>query len=406
MNVGGTEKALLSMLEEIPLDQYEVTLLMLEKYGEFLNNIPKKVTVKYLEGYDKLKSLISDPPFKVIKNSFKQGRWRTGLWLLAIYIWCKCTGERTAFYYYLLKNNRGLQEQYDLAIAYAGPMEFISYLVLHKINAKKKVQWIHFDITKIGFNIRFARKVYKKFDKIFVISNEGKNKLIQALPELKDKVEVFFNIIRPELIRAQGDKEKGFQDSYTGIRLLTVGRLSQEKGQDQCIEAVARLHKDGYKIRWYAVGEGKWRAHCEQLAKSLGIEKECIFLGSKLNPYPYMKECDIYIQPSRHEGYCITLAEAKCFGSPIVTTDFTGAREQIEPYETGIIVEEGCEGIYKGIKELLDNRILYEQIRNNLRMNKVEQTNQLLKLFKIMDPTKSKEGGIENEENTLYGEQF
>ena len=94
-----------------------------------------------------------------------------------------------------MRNVDILNEEYDIAIAYAGPMDFISYFVINKIKSKKRVQWIHFDITKIGFNVNFAKKIYDKFDKVFVVSNEGKDKLINFLPALKDKAEAFFNII-------------------------------------------------------------------------------------------------------------------------------------------------------------------------------------------------------------------
>ena len=118
--------------------------------------------------------------------------------------------------------------------------------------------------------------------------------------------------------------------------------------------------------------------------KNLNIENDYILLGSKLNPYPFMKECDIYVQPSRHEGYCITLGEARCFNNPIVTTNFTGANEQIKNEETGLVCEISENGIYKSLKRLLDDKDLYNNIKINLSKEIVDSTNEISKLDKVL----------------------
>ena len=263
-------------------------------------------------------------------------------------------------------------------------MDFITYFVLNKIKANKKVQWIHFDITKIGFIKKLAEKNYKKFDRIFVVSEEGREKLINLLPALNNKVEAFFNIISCNLIENMSKNENGFNDSFNGVRILTVGRLSKEKGQDLTINALARLKDDGYKIKWYCIGDGHEKDNYKQIIKNLNLENDYILLGSKLNPYPFMKQCDIYVQPSRHEGYCITLGEARCFDNPIVTTNFTGAKEQIKNEETGLVCEISENGIYKSLKRLLDDKDLYNNIKINLSKEIVDSTNEIDKLDKVL----------------------
>ena len=297
----------------------------------------------------------------------------------------KITNNMSYYYKYLLSGVKSLDDKYDLAVAYAGPMDFITYFVLNKIKAKKRVQWIHFDITKIGFNKKFAEKNYKKFDKIFVVSEEGKEKLINLIPALNNKIEAFFNIISCNLIENMSKNEKGFNDSFDGVRILTVGRLSKEKGQDLTINVLARLRNEGYKVKWYCVGDGPDKENYYNKIKDLGIEDYYILLGSKLNPYPFMKECDIYVQPSRHEGYCITLGEARCFDNPIVTTNFTGANEQIKNGETGLVCDISEEAIYKSIKKLLDDKELYNKIRINIGNEIVNSTDEIAKLDKVLN---------------------
>lgn len=384
MNIGGTEKALLTMLNEIDSSKYDITLLMLEEYGEFLNEIPSFVKVKYVNEYKAIKPFINDPPMLLAKKLIKDKKYLTGVMTSLSYIISKISNNMSYYYRYILRNINSLEENYDLAVAYAGPMDFITYFVLNKIKAKRKVQWIHFDITKIGFNKKFAEKNYKKFDRIFVVSEEGREKLINLLPALNNKVEAFFNIISCNLIENMSKNGNGFNDSFNGVRILTVGRLSKEKGQDLTINVLARLKNEGYNIKWYCIGDGHKRDNYKQKIKNLNIENDYILLGSKLNPYPFMKECDIYVQPSRHEGYCITLGEARCFDNPIVTTNFTGANEQIKNEETGLVCEISENGIYKSLKRLLDDKDLYNNIKINLSKEIVDSTNEIDKLDKVL----------------------
>ena len=384
MNIGGTEKALLTMLNEMDSSKYDITLLMLEEYGGFLNEIPKFVKIKYVNEYKEIKEFVKEPPQLVAKKLMKNKKYVRGFNILLSYTLAKATKDISYYYRYLLRNVNEIDEEYDLAVAYAGPMDFITYFVLNKIRAKKKAQWIHFDITKIGFNKEFAEKNYSKFDKIFVVSKEGKDKLIKLIPSLKKKTEVFFNVISCKLIKEMGNREFGFDDDFDGTRILTVGRLSSEKGQDLTIPVLDRLKKEGYKVRWYCIGDGPERKNYKEKISKLKLEEDYLLLGAKLNPYPFMKQCDIYMQPSKHEGYCITLGEARCFDNPIVTTNFTGANEQIINEENGLVCDISEEGVYQSIKRLLDDRNLYNKIKVNLSKEIVDSTEEINKLEELI----------------------
>lgn len=381
MNVGGTEKALLNLLNNIDKNKYRVTILMLEGKGGFLNNIPEWVEVKVVNEYELLRELLNDPPQKVALKLIKSGKVIFGISVLLHYIWCKLVGEMSIYYRYILKDIKIIDNNYDIAVAYAGPMDLISYFVLNKIIAKTKIQWIHFDIKKININNKFSRKIFTKFDKLYVVSKSARDNLVERFPEIKDKTEVFYNIISKEQIVSLSKNGQGFDDEFDGIRILTVGRLCREKGQDLAIGALEKLIKDGYKVKWYCVGEGPSRGYYEEISQSKGIADSFVLLGATTNPYIYMNECDIYVQPSRHEGYCITLAEARCFSSPIVTTDFSGAREQIIDNETGIICAVDENEIYLSIKKLLDNNKVYSYIKENLYKKNSNSINSSIKVI-------------------------
>lgn len=384
MNVGGTEKALLTMLNEVNREKYEVTLLMLEEYGGFLKDVPTWVKVKYVYEYKDLKKYIDNPPQLLAKELIKSHKYIKGLSLLASYTVSKLTNDMSNYYRYILRNVNNSKEEYDIAVAYAGPMDFITYFVSNKINATKKVQWIHFDITKIGFNNKFASKNYRKFDKIFVVSDEGRDKINNVIPELKSKTETFFNIISPKIISNMSQVGESFSDDFDGFRILTVGRLSKEKGQDLTISVLARLKSEGYKVRWYCVGDGAARKEYEKNIDELGIKEDYVLLGANSNPYSFMKDCDIYVQSSRHEGYCITLAEARCFNNPIVTTNFTGASEQVRDGETGLIAEVNEKDLYIKVKTLLDDGTLRKVMKDNLKNEVVDSTSEIKKLDRLI----------------------
>jgi glycosyltransferase involved in cell wall biosynthesis len=385
MNVGGTEKALLNMIAEIPREKYDITILMLEEYGGFLNSIPKNVHIDYVKGYKGIKDLLNKPPREMALNFIRKGKIIKAFILITIHLLSKVLNDRRVFFKYILKNQPVADIEYDVAVAYAGPMDFISFFIAKKVKARKKLQWIHFDITKIGFNRNFASKIYGEFDKLFVVSDEGREKVTKMLPHLKEKTERFLNIISPDLVTEMADKEPGFDDRFCGTRILTVGRLSKEKGQDLTIAVLAKLKEAGYNVRWYCIGNGSARKEYEELIKKYNLENDYILLGATPNPYPYVKQCDIYVQSSRHEGYCITLAEARCFDNPIVSTNFTGANEQIADGQTGLIVDFDEQQMFNAIKKLLDDKNLENNLRKNLRNEIVNTSNEMDKFYKIAD---------------------
>ncbi|MBS4220177.1 glycosyltransferase [Bacillus sp. FJAT-49711] len=385
MNVGGTEKALLNMISEMPRDKFDITIFMLEEYGGFLDSIPSGVRVEYFKGYSNIKELLERPLHVTAIDFLKKGKFIRAFIVLYFYFISGFTKETSLFYKYVLKDYPEIIIDYDIAVAYAGPMDIISYFIAHKVKAKKKIQWIHFDVTKIGFNNYFAAKIYKKFDRIFVVSKEAESKLLNSVPMLKNQTEVFFNIISSEMILKQSKEGQGFPDKFDGIRILTVGRLSIEKGQDLAIRVLAKLIKEGYKVKWYCVGEGNSRKLYEDLIEQYNLSDYFILLGAEANPYTYLKQCDLYVQPSRYEGYCITLMEAKCLKKPIITTKVNGVSEQIRHGETGIIVSFDENEMFDAISRLLTKETLRLEIKQNLKQEIVDNTIEMEKLYRIAD---------------------
>lgn len=357
MNVGGVEKAFLNFVSVLSKKEYEIHLGLLSEKGGFLTEIPDNVQVHVINCYDKYKRIINDPPLSVIKEMISEGKFVEAFIHSLLYLHFKLTANRYWLYKYILKDEPNFPIAFDLAVAYAGPSQAIDYYICKKVKAKKKAGWIHFDILKFGIDKGMTRQLYKNYNKIFVVSKVAKEHFDQVFPEFKNKTEIFYNVVSPIEIRKQADKDVSFDDNFFGKRILTVGRISPEKGQNYAIEALKILVKRGYLVKWYFVGDGHFRKECEELVLRYHLEERVVFLGTKKNPYPYMKDCDIYVQPSRHEGYCITLAEAKVFGVPIVATDFVGAREQLIGCSNSVVTGFAAVDLANGIINILESSV-------------------------------------------------
>ena len=381
MNIGGVEKSLLSLLAVIPEEKYEITILTLDKKGGFLEYIPNNVKLIEAEWFKYIKPLIMDSPQNIIKRYIKNYEFLKIPSFIYSYFKSKKTNDRYIYYKHVLKSIPECKEKYDAAIAYAGPTEIIDAYISRKVKAEKKIAWVHFDISKHKINKKLYNNLYERFDKIFAVSNECKKKLDEIIPAVRNKSEVLFNIVSEDLINEMSESYVDFDDNYKGIKIITVGRLSKEKGQDLAIKALAKLKKDRYDVKWYCIGEGNSRREFEQLIKEYNLENNFLLLGSTSNPYPYIKNADIYVQTSRHEGYCLTLAEAKALNKPIVTTNFIGAYEQIKNNENGIIVSCNENDLADAIKKLIDEKEICSKFSNKLREEKIDTTNEVNKLL-------------------------
>ncbi|QWI12257.1 glycosyltransferase [Bacillus mycoides] len=381
MNIGGVEKSLLSLLSVLPKDKYDVTVLMLEKKGGFLKQLPSWVKIEEAAWFESIKPKIMQPPKKTIKEYFKNKRYIKALNFLLSYVVSKKLKDRYVFYKEIFKDIPHNKNKYDIAIAYQGPTDIIDYYVVNKVTSEKKISWVHFDVFQHQINTKLYEKLYDELDNIFVVSKEAQKHLIEKFPIVKSKTSVFFNIVLPDLINEMAKEKIEFDNGYKGMKIVTVGRLSKEKGQDLAIKVLSMLRKDGYDVRWYCIGEGENRAYYETLIGKYNLKQDFLLLGSTKNPYPYVNQSDIYVQTSRHEGYCLTLAEAKCLKKPIVTTNFTGAYEQIKNGHNGFIVEWNEEDLYNKIKYLLDQKIICEKITTDLLTEELNNIENIDRVF-------------------------
>ena len=347
MNVGGVEKSLLGLLSTFDKEKNDIHIGLLQKQGGFLSFLPEWVVIH--QCFQDVWDIVNLPPIVTIKTLFKQGRITEAIVHFYCYVVFKISGDRTLFYKYVLRNEPAIEMFFDEAYAYAGPASMLDFYICHKIKAHKRFGWIHFDIRKNGIDKVMTHRFYKEYEKIYVVSEAAKKNFDAEFPQFAHNTEVRYNIVPTEDIKLLAAKAPTFNDDFMGVRILTVGRLSWEKGQDITIEALKILVERGYDVKWYYVGEGKLQLTCEWLAEKYGLADRVVFLGMHTNPYGYMHDCDIYVQPSRHEGYCITLAEVRCFTAPIIATNFVGAEEQLKTHQQNVVTDITANGIAEGI---------------------------------------------------------
>lgn len=372
LDAGGAEKSLVSLLNSIPLDLFDIDLMAINPNGIFKNQIPDKVHLITAS-----RELICKSE-KITSKRFWQ---YTNIKTLLIKVAC-ILGDRLRGNNNKRLKSRGqydndiwkshipdCKNEYDMAISY---MDGVNYYVIDHVKAKRKILWCHNDYNKLEYKPEYDEKYYKEAYKVCTISDVCKKSLVENFPNLKEKFEVVENISSARIINAQANMYEEMKHTNDGFaedrrfKIVSIGRLTEQKGFDYAIEAARILKDNGMSFCWYILGEGPLRNVLEEKAKKTGVA-ECIkFIGIRSNPYPYIKQADIYVMPSRYEGKSIALDEAKILCKPIVVTNYPSVHDAIEDGKDGLVVEINAPAIASGILKLHNNSILRNMLIQNL----------------------------------------
>ena len=361
LGLAGAERALLALLETIPKEEYEISLYVLLDQGELRNEIPEHV--RLMNGSLDETPIHSPEGLKKVKKTavsrmFQKGRFIRYIPYLTVH------GLHMLFkggfrfdrllWQAVADGGLRIDEHFDIAVAYIEGGS--AYFVDRFVHADRKIGFIHVDYVKAGYSVSLDRNCYSRFDKIFAVSGEVMDSFLKVYPGLKDRTGVFENVINAEKIRRASEEPGGFDDGYDGIRILTVGRLNEQKGYPNSIEAMKILKDHGVKARWYVLGEGDKRGELTALITRLGLTEDFLLPGNRSNPYPYFRQCDLYVHCSRFEGKSIAVREAKILGCTVVVSDSNGNREQIRDHVDGRVIDPAPETIAATIEELINNR--------------------------------------------------
>jgi len=312
---------------------------------------------------------------------FRIGRVINGLYCRIMIRLCRDEYKKFS---YTLRTYPKLPGKYDCAIAYKMNFEDTA-TVIWRINARKKCAWMHSSINYVKKQKdRFILLLLLLLQRIFCVSRDCKEQLDCVYPMYAHKTQVIHNVMNVQEIGSLAEEKPNCQLKKDAI--TTVGRLSPEKGQ-QMVPATVRLLLDaGYDVYWYLVGDGPLREEVESEIKKHHVEDHVILLGTQMNPYPYIKNCDIYVQPSFSEGWGLTVQEAKVLQKPTVVTPIPAMREQITNGENGLIVDAMTpEALAEGIKMLLDRPELRKKFRDALKKESHDNSRELQKLYDFIE---------------------
>ena len=390
MEIGGAETALVGLLNALDPARVDVDLFLYDHRGEMMQFIPEWVNL--LPQIPKY-SVLERPIVELVKRGF----WG----IAAARLWAKWLSQKA----YkrsgsTLENNGGLDKMskcttpllpkinqsvtYDLAISFLTPHR----IVAEKVKAKKKIAWIHTDYTRVWVDAEDELKVWQKYDYVASISGDVTNTFLQVFPSLAPKIVEIENILSPSFVRKRAelqnvDKEIRHEGAIT---LLSVGRFSDAKNYDNVPDICKHLiNETKLNIKWYIIGYGGDEALIRKKIKEAGMEEHVILLGKRSNPYPYIKACDIYVQPSRYEGKSVTVREAQMLCKPVVVTNYPTAPSQIRSGIDGVIVPMDNEGCAHGIAEVICDKPLQERIIAHLKTHDYGNECEVEKIYKLIN---------------------
>ena len=228
-------------------------------------------------------------------------------------------------------------------------------------------------------------KLFPRVDAIVTISDECLEILKEEFPIFKDKMICIENITSSVVINNRATEFK--PKEYIGVEnvLLSVGRLSEQKGFDMAISAASKLKKQQINFKWFIIGSGPLESKLKNQIKKEKVEDYVVLIGTKENPYPYIKNCDLFVQPSRYEGKSVVIDEAKILAKPIVATAYPTVRDQIRNANEGVIVELSVDGIYKGLKEMVFDKTKQKEISNYLENHEYGNQTEIKKYIKLIE---------------------
>lgn len=393
LEIGGAETALIGLLNALDPKRVDVDLFLHDHRGEMMQFVPEWVNVlPPIKEYTMLE--------RPIKELIKRGHWL----IATARLWAKYVSKKAykkshsclpnaSVLHYMAKYTTPLLTRinpnvtYDLAISFLTPHQ----ITLQKIRARKRIAWIHTDYTKIWVDANDELPVWSKYDYIASISPDVTKTFLQTFPSLANtnKIVEIENILSPAFVRRRADIEdvEGELNKYGGVKLLSIGRFSEAKNYDNVPDICRRMVKEGVDVKWSIIGFGGDEQLIRRKIEEAGMQEHVIILGKRSNPYPYIKACDIYVQPSRYEGKSVTVREAQMLCKPVVVTNYPTASSQIKNGIDGVIVPMDNEGCARGLAEVITDKALQERLVEYLKTHDYGNESEVDKIYRILEET-------------------
>lgn len=381
LDAGGAEKSLVNLLNTFDYSKYSVDLVLFHQQGTFLPLLPKEVTLLQLNSnYTIFTNDLAGSVMVFLKKlRFDLASHRVLFFLKNRFMKNKAYAEQKSW-----KNKSAsintLPNEYDAAIGYLEKSSL--YFVVDKVKANQKIGWIHTNYSNSGMQADFDLHYFKKLQALIAVSPDCATDLQINFPLIVPKIKVINNIVSAQTLNRLAAEYKVDVDKNT---LLTLARLSPEKGCDLALEAAKILKDKNINFQWLIIGEGNQREQLEAKIREYHLEDVFLLKGVHQNPYPYLLAAQIYVQPSRYEGKSMAIEEAKIFKKPIIVTNYPTVNDQIEANVTGIIAAINPEALAQSIADLLNNRGMQEQLTTNLAAMSFSNEYEITYLYNLID---------------------
>lgn len=377
MGTGGVSKSMTSLMNVIDRERYDVSLMIVSPKGAFMELLPKDLRIITNPMWDALTDRLAG----VMKLL------RLGHPLLAAGHCIRLLTSRFSKAWagiMIAKMMPAINEDFDLIVDYNGQQQL--YYMVDKLKAGKKITFFHSDYKKWPYYYKADRRYFPKVDSVWTISDICADSLKEMFPQIKNRVHVMENISSVKIIEKMARTEN-VSDTMNSDEpsIITVGHLCEGKGTHWAIEAAGQLKKHGVRFRWYFLGYNTDEAYYNDLRRQFGVETEVVFLGIKVNPYPYIKAATIAAHTSQYEGKSIALDEMKLLCKPVVVTNFSTVRDQFTDRVNASICEMNPQSIAGAIEELLSDATLRNRYINNLRAEAHDNSSEVEKLYRIVD---------------------
>ena len=386
MVVGGSTTALLSMLKEWDFEKYDVDLVLYDRGFPFEKDIPHQVRI-----IDGRKSM-ANGHMKKLKKGIHYAL--SPYWVKKKWYTLKYRDGRAGLYaigqFKVKRLSRRLKERYDIAIGYLEDWsdEFVAY----NVEAIQKIMWIHLDFANVQYiNKPLTAKYLSEADKIVCVSEKCLENFNMLFPDLSWKSTYLPNINSEEYIKERSlekidDDDLRHMKNCKKFKIISVCRLSiYHKGIDRMIWAAAAMKKSGLIFEWYVLGDGFERLKIEEIIRDNNVE-DCFFLlGAKMNPYPFIKQADVFCLPSRYEGKPIVVTETMMLGIPPIVTEYASAKEQIENNVDGIIVSNSDDTIAGVLENAYNNEEILKALKKQLRLRDYSNKKDIEKVYALFN---------------------
>ena len=360
LRMGGAERALVSLLKALDPKRVNVDLFLFERGGVLEKEVPSWVKIIPSD------SIVRDMTLE-LRNYFgellRHRKFSAAITRLKITVMAR-RGKKYFSWGAIEKYIPSVPGHYDVAVGFLEG--FTDFFVIDKVNADKKIGWIHTDMSGKIFN-KQERVYYRKLDMLVTISEQCRTAFISRSEHPEERMHVIENIVLPQEILHKADETVDEMWDSSKVHIVSVGRLEYLKGMDIAAKTALILKKNGCDFVWHIYGRGLMREEISQYIKQNNLSDCFILEGQRPNPYPYMRKADFIVQPSRREGKSLVLDEAKILGKAIVVTNYPSVTDQITDRKTGIIVETTPQAIAEGIELLVTDKRLKSNLEDNCR---------------------------------------